>query len=257
VDAGATLSFAGDLLKSFALFDRLPPEIASRLLRGHGYRLLSPGTILLAQGEKASELFCVVSGLVKLVIRGGRQKERIIDIVGPGQCFCMASLFLELPSPVTAVVLEPGQALSLKREAVTEAAAAHPPLAIRLLGRVSWQLFQRIREAEIDTATSSAERVVRWLRSHLPAGNPTGSVVIVLHHTKKTTAQSLNVTPETFSRVLRHLRGLELIEVGRREIKVIDAARLADVPLNVFGARPCVVEGTVQDVRPEGGPPTW
>lgn len=238
MDVGATSSFAGDLLRSFALFERLPPEVAETLMGGHRYLLLASGATLVSQGDKVSELQCVISGLVKLVIRGGRQKERIIDLVGPGQCFCMASIFLDLPSPVTAVVLEPGRALALKREAVLDAAVAYPPLALRVLGRVSWQLFQKIRGAEADAASSSAERVVRWLLSHVPPGHWSRPAVIQLTHTKKTTAAALNVTPETFSRVLRHLRDMGLIEVRGREINVIDSGRLADVRLNVFGGRP-------------------
>ena len=45
----------------------------------------------------------------------GRQKERIIDLVGPGQCFCMASIFLaqaaEGGAPQVLKVMQLGKAV--------------------------------------------------------------------------------------------------------------------------------------------------
>jgi CRP-like cAMP-binding protein len=226
-------ALATDLLNSFPLFERLPAEIAERVTRDHGYRSLQPGAVVINQGDKATDFNCVLSGLVKLSVTGGRHKEHIVDFVGPGQAFCMASVFLELPCPVTARVLEAGRLLVLNRQAVMEAVAQYPPLALRLLGRLSFQLYQQIRAAETDAVSSSAERVIRWLVSHLEP--PANSRTIAFPVNKKTTAASLNVTPETLSRVLRALREMGLIEVGRKDITVLDADRLRAVRLQIFG----------------------
>lgn len=232
--ANGSSALAGDLLNAFPLFERLPAEVAERATRDHAYRSLQAGEIIIRQGDRAPDFNCILGGIVKLSISGGRQKERIIDLVGAGQCFCLASAFLELPCPVTATVLEPGRLLILNRPAVMEAVASCPPLALRLLGRLSFQLYQQIRAAEVDAASSSAERVVRWLLSHLES--PGGSTTIVFPVNKKTTAASLNVTPETLSRVLRALRDRGLIEVARQHITVLDAERLRAARLQIFGS---------------------
>ena len=223
-----------DLLQAITLFERLPPEVTNHVMRGHRYRSLEVGEVVVARGERAPYFNCILSGIVKLQVRGGRQKERIIGIVGPGECFCMASVFLDLPCPVTAVVLESGRLISLKRAAVIEAGTLYPPLLLRLLGRLSLQLYEQIRAAETDTASSSAERVTHWLLSRLASASDERT--IALHVSKKTVAGSLNVTPETFSRVLRHLREQGLIEVGTREIRVLDAEGLRALRPRVFGA---------------------
>ena len=227
-------ALASDLLNNFPLFERLPAEVAERVTRDHAYRSLQPGEIVIKQGDRASDFNGVLGGIVKLSVSGGRQKERIIDLIGAGQCFCMASAFLELPCPVTASVLEPGRLLVLNRQAVMEAVASYPPLALRLFGRLSFQLYQQIRAAEADAASSAAERVVRWLLSHLES--PGSSMTIDFPVNKKTTAASLNVTPETLSRVLRALRDLGLIEVARQHVTVLDVERLRAVRLRIFGS---------------------
>jgi len=234
VSTNGSSALASDLLNTFPLFERLPAEVAERVTRDHAYRSLQPGEVVIKQGDKASDFNCVLGGIVKLSVSSGRHKERIIDLIGVGQCFCMASAFLELPCPVTARVLEAGRLLVLNRQSVTEAVAAYPPLALRLLGRLSFQLYQQIRAAETDAASSAAERVVRWLLSHLEA--PGSSMTIAFPVNKKTTAASLNVTPETLSRVLRALRDLGLIEVARQHVTVLDVERLHAVRLRIFGS---------------------
>jgi len=231
--ADGSAALAIDLLNSFPLFEGLPAEIAERVTRDHAYWSLQPGAVVIRQGDKAADFNCVLSGLVKLSVTGGRQKERIIELVGPGQSFCMASVFLDLPCPVMARVLEPGRLLVLNRQAVMEAVVQYPPLALRLIGRLSYQLHQQIRAAEFDATSSSAERVIRWLVSHLDL--PASNLPIPFPVNKKTTAASLNVTPETFSRVLRALRETGLIEIDRTHITVLDADRLRAARLQIFG----------------------
>ena len=130
-------SLAGDAvpaaraIQSFALFEKLPPGVVPRLLRGHGARSFERGEIVMAQGARSPELNCVLDGQIKLTVRCGRQKERIIDIVGAGKCFCLASLFLDLPWPVTAIALEPTRILTLQRQAVIQAAGSSPPMPTR------------------------------------------------------------------------------------------------------------------------------
>jgi len=227
-------SAIGDLLDGVALFERLPPEIADRVAVGHTYRSIAAGESLISQGDKLPYFNCVLGGLVKLYVRGGRQKQRIIDLVGPGHTFCMASVFLALPCPVGAVVLEPGRLLALRRDSVIAAATQHPPLALRLLGRLSYQLHEQIRATETDATTCAAKRVVSWLLSRIASAD--GEATVVLELSKKTVAGSLNVTPETFSRVLRHLRQAGLIEVAGRNIRVPDPARLKAARPHIFGA---------------------
>jgi len=248
--SGASDSSAAvaDLLESFPVFERLPPEVSRRLARGHEYRSMSPGDTVATRGTRVAFLYCVLSGLVKLSVSGGRQKERIIDLVGPGQTFCMASLFLDLPCPLSAVVLEPGRLLLLRRGSVLDAVQSSPVLSLRMLGKLSWKLYQRVQQAETDSVTSSAERVIHWLLSRL--GSTADDSQLTLDISKKTLAASLNVTPETLSRVLRHLRDTGVIDVHRREIVVRDPRRLRHLRPKVFAASPadaalCLLESEV------------
>jgi CRP-like cAMP-binding protein len=53
-------------------------------------------------------------------------------------------------------------------------------------------------------------------------------VTVSLPATKATIASRLSLTPEYFSRVLHELSSAGLIEVDRRDVRIPDAARLAE-----------------------------
>ena len=57
-----------------------------------------------------------------------------------------------------------------------------------------------------------------------------GEVTVSLPVSKATLASRLSLTPEYFSRVLRELEEARLIEVDKRDIRILDAARLATYP---------------------------
>jgi CRP-like cAMP-binding protein len=52
------------------------------------------------------------------------------------------------------------------------------------------------------------------------------SITVSLPVTKATIASRLSLTPEYFSKVLRELEEAHLIEIDKRDIRIIDAQRL-------------------------------
>jgi CRP-like cAMP-binding protein len=61
----------------------------------------------------------------------------------------------------------------------------------------------------------------------LEDGRDQGVVTVALPVIKATIASRLSLTPEYFSRVLHQLESEGLIEIKRREIRLLDARRLA------------------------------
>ena len=94
-------------------------------------------------------------------------------------------------------------------------------------------------ECRVDSIVRHPELVAKWVEAGLYAvllGLEGASDATLQSVNKKTTAASLSVAPETLSRVLRALRQMGLIEVGRQHIKVLDAEGLRAVRLKIFGS---------------------
>jgi CRP-like cAMP-binding protein len=178
------------------------------------------------------DVHCVLDGMVKLLVRSGRRKERIFELVGAGQTFGEGLVFLDQPSPGRAVAIDAGQLLVVPGRLLVGTIETSPGFAVRMLRRVSQRIGRLLAELESDTAHSAAQRIVRWLAAQ--AGAETGETVVRLDVSKATLAALLNTTPETFSRVLQHLRRQGIVRVDRQNIIVLDPVRLRSLHPCVF-----------------------
>ena len=88
-----------------------------------------------------------------------------------------------------------------------------------------------IWDVEASSLRGGLQRVAAYLDAHVELGEEDVPRVR-LPTTKTVIASHLGVTKETFSRLLRELAQLGLIEVARREITLLDRARLGDIARN-------------------------
>lgn len=219
------------LLKQFWLFDGLAGPDVERIARVASFRSVERGDVIFDYNDVARSVYCVLSGLVKLMVRTGRRKERIFELVEAGQSFGEGVAFVGQPTRGRAVAVQEGRLLTIPSRALVEMLGSSPALALRLVYKVSQRVSRLLAELESDAAQSSSQRIVSWLVAQLR--KQPGETRIHLDISKATLAASLNTTPETFSRVLRHLRESGVIRVEGRDIVVCDPSRLKSL-------RPCL-----------------
>lgn len=224
------------LLKQFWLFAGLSDQDLARIARVASFRSMERDENLIDYGGSNRSVYCVLGGMVKLLIQTERRKERIVELVGAGQTFGEGLVFLDRPSPSRAVAVDDGRLLVVPGGTLIAMLDGSPALARRWLRRVSQRACHLLVELQADAGQSAAQRIVSWLLAQL--GGQPGETRIRLHVGKATLAASLNTTPETLSRVLKHLRQRQIVRVEGREIVVPDPARLCDIDLRFFGTNP-------------------
>jgi len=106
-----------ELFKELARRDR---RIATRTRQVHAPR----GELLFHRGEEAKGLHVVVFGQVKLGFISARGDEKVVDIIGAGQSFGEAVMFMESKHVVTAQALVPSLVLYIPRDTVFEELSA-------------------------------------------------------------------------------------------------------------------------------------
>jgi CRP-like cAMP-binding protein len=233
--AGVQNDVVESLLRQFGLFGGLSPSDLTCLARATAFRSVERGEVVIDYGDSVSHVYCVLSGMVKLIVRSGRRKERIFELAGSGSTFGEGLVFSDQPSPGRAVAIDDGRLLTVPNHALAELLERSPGFALRMLRRVSQRIGRLLAELESDTAQSSAQRIVGWLLAQI---DPTlAEPRIRLEVSKATLAALLNTTPETFSRVLQYLRHQGVVRVGRREIVVLSPARLRLMKPCVFCSR--------------------
>jgi CRP-like cAMP-binding protein len=101
-----------------------------------------------------------------------------------------------------------------------------------MLAGISRRLHGLVHDVEAYALHSGVQRVIGFLlRDQVAEDCVSGEVLTVsLPVSKATVASRLSLTPEYFSRVLHELESAHLIEVDKRDIRILDAQRLARYP---------------------------
>ncbi len=214
-------------LNSLPLFRELDSEEINRLAAGTREVRVQRGDILFQKGDPCLGFHVVVFGQIKLVFITPDGDEKVIEIMGPGQSFGEAVLFLEKPYPVTSQALADSLLLHVAREAVFEEIERDARFARRVIAGLSRRLHQLISDVEAYSLRSAAQRVIGYLlRPDHDHDDDLSGTTVTLPASKTVIASRLNITPEHFSRVLHDLTASQLLQVDGRIVHILDVERL-------------------------------
>jgi CRP-like cAMP-binding protein len=160
-------------------------------------------------------------GLVKLSLAAG--SEKILRLVGPGETFGEAVLFLEQPLPVDATALSDTMLVVLPRAPLLELIERDPAFARGLLASLCQRLHALVGDFEASTAHGARERLAAYLDSLAEPGAERAR----LPAAKSVIAARLGMAKETLSRTLRQLSDEGLIAVSGSVVTLRDRPRLA------------------------------
>ena len=207
------------------MFRQVPRQGLAELMRQAHSQELRRGEIVVQPGERLPGLMAVVYGLVKLSLRGEHGEERILRLVGPGDTFGEARLFLDHPVPVQAVALTDSLLAIIPAEPLLRLIETDSRFTRAMLASMSQRLNALVADFEALTLHGARERVASYLDSLAEPGS--GSVAVVLPAPKNVIASRLGVAKETLSRILHELAQQGLIAVKRREVTLLDRPALA------------------------------
>jgi len=208
------------------LFQQLHESEITHLVVGTREIRLGKGQILFQKGALLDGFYVAVHGQIKLAFSSPQGNEKVVSIIGPGQSFGEAIMFMERPSPVLAQALEDSSLLYILKKNLFAAIDRDSALARRMLAGLSIRLHGLVEDVENYSLRSSTQRLIGLLLQ-LAGTAPSNTVELRLPANKQVIASRLNLTPETLSRVLHNLSESGLITVKGRHILVHDVVRLS------------------------------
>ncbi len=217
------------LLSNQPLFRHISPFELEGLKKEVVKIELDKGLSLFQKGDTADGCFILVYGLVKLAIPSPSGADKIIELIRPGQCFGEAMLFLDEAYPFYAQALEACLLIRLPKNALFKVLDQSPSVARQMMTGLSYRLLGFIRSVERQSSHNAMQRVVDYL---VQLAHSQDSSDIRLDLKKNVVASLLNLTPETFSRMLHHLSELGLITVSASRIHIYSLDSLRDYPGN-------------------------
>jgi CRP-like cAMP-binding protein len=190
---------------------------------------LGAGSALLRRGDAVQRVVHLKQGRVLLgVMHDGHMAHQLGAVEGP--CWLEpAAALLGLPHAVDAVA---ETSVELRYVPVPQLLAEVQGLSAAaqdLLMDLARSQRQQTEMAVSRLAKDADARCAEWLLRHAEPINLTGGLVVKLTERKRTIAAQLGIAPETFSRVLRHLRDRQLISGRGRVLGLPNPQALRDL----------------------------
>lgn len=206
------------LLSNQPLFKHISPFELDSLKKEVVKLKVDKNFTLFQKNDEADACYILVYGLIKLAIPNDNGNDKIIELIRPGQSIGEAMIFLDEVYPFYAEALENSLLLKVPKKALFKLLEQSPAIAKQMMAGLSYRVLGFIRNIERQTSHSALQRVIDYL---LQTSKYQGSNEIQLELKKNVVASLLNLTPETFSRMLHHLSEMRLIEVSSSHIRIM------------------------------------
>lgn len=214
------------ILANVPLFREMSPDEIERIAQGTRELHLARGDMLFQRGTPSTGFYVVVYGQVKLALSSPQGVEKVVELFGPGQSFGEAVMFMGKPYPVYAQTLADSLLLHISKAVVFDGLDSDPTFCRKMLAGLSIRLHRMIHYVESFSLRSSEQRVIGYLLQDLEEIKKDQDVHIALPANKNVIASNLNITPETFSRILHSLADKGLIKVKGKDVCIKDVAKL-------------------------------
>ncbi len=172
---------------------------------------LQEGQFLFCQGDPADRFYLVLAGRMRLFRLSPDGAEKVIEIVGPGETFAEALMFLDAPRyPVCAGALGQVELIGIDAADFAQMLRGSIDTCFILLGKLSQRLRGLLREIDNLTLHTATSRLARYL------------LALNLEARKGVIASRLSIKPETFSRIEKELTKQGVIAVKGQRVTFLD-----------------------------------
>lgn len=180
------------------------------------------GAVLLRRGQVANKALHLKSGRVAFgVIEAGVLVHQLGVVEGPFWLEAAAAM-LGLPHAVDALAESPVRVQAMPLSQFKSQLKNLPAPVLTLMLDLAKAQRQQTEVAVSRLAKDADARFAEWLLRHAEPGDAQGSLAVILRDRKRLIAAQLGIAPETFSRVLKHLRDRKLISGGGRVLNLLD-----------------------------------
>jgi CRP/FNR family transcriptional regulator, dissimilatory nitrate respiration regulator len=214
-------------IANLPLFKELAREEIDRIAAGTREQHAARGEVLFHKGDPCEGFHMVIYGHVKLAFMSAAGDEKVVELIGPGQSFGEALMFMEKPYVVYAQALADTLLLHIAKAVVFEEIEREPVFARKMIAGLSRRMHGLVSDLESYSLHSGTQRVIGYLLLAEPEGETAAlPAQLKLPTSKSIIASRLNLTPEHFSRILHELTEAGLITVNGRTVTIPDLERL-------------------------------
>ncbi len=174
------------------------------LLKAARLRVFDRGATIFLQGERASAIYIVAEGWVKLYRIAPNGAEAVVGVFTKGRSFGEAVAFRSDVYPVAAEAVTDCKVIRIEADAYLRQIRENPEFAVSVLSATFMHLQSLVGQIEALKAQTGAQRVAEFLLEL--SSCVTGECVVVMPYDKVLIAGRLGMKPESLSRAFGKLR---------------------------------------------------
>lgn len=209
----------------FAGLDDSQLEMASR---SAGVIELYEQERLFDAGQEAKYFYLVRQGRIQLYLTSPDGMEKTIHLVGPGETFAEAIMFMDSAVyPINASAVQNSELIAFPNKVFREILTDSVDTCFRMMADMSAWLKKQLNEIDALTLQNATLRFTNYLLHNVPTGTE-GTTKITLEAAKHVIASRLSIQPESFSRILRNMQRAGLIQIQGNDVVIKDIQALRD-----------------------------
>lgn len=195
------------------------------LLKSARVRSFDRGATLFLQGERATAIYVVLDGWVKLYRIAPNGAEAVVGVFTKGRSFGEAVAFSHATYPVAAEAVTDCRVVRIEADAYLRQIRENPEFATSVLSATFVHLQSLVAQVEALKAQTGAQRLAEFLLELSTC--VTGPCEVVLPYDKVLIAGRLGMKPESLSRAFAKLRDYG-VAVRQNHASIADIKSLRD-----------------------------
>ena len=202
-----------------------PENVARTVLDSARLRSFSRGETIFLQGERATAIYIVAEGWVKLYRIAPSGAEAVVGVFTKGSSFGEAVAFRHDTYPVAAEAVTDCALIRIEADAFLRQIRENPEVAISILSATFAHLHSLVAQVDALKAQTGAQRVAEFLLELAPC--PDGACEVTLPYDKVLIAGRLGMKPESLSRAFARLKD-QGVTIKQNTAHIDDLSTLRD-----------------------------
>lgn len=211
-------------LRTLPFLTGIPAQAVEEIVAVSQIRRFEDGQRVFSQGDLVPGVYALVKGSLKVFRTDGRGHVQVLEFLRPGQCIGEVPVFDGAPIASSAEAHGETEVWLIPAEPLRRIAHCTPEVAEALIGHFAAKVRHLVHLVDALSLHSVPERVAQLLiEAH--EKNPARHLV-EFQETQEDLAQCIGASREAFSRALRLLMDLGLIQSTFPVVRIVDLPKL-------------------------------
>ncbi len=181
---------------------------------------LTKNDLIFREGDKSQYIFWLLKGEIHMYNSGAEGKEFLQMKVQEGQCFGEAAFILDLPYPISAMVMSQNcELVRQKRENFEKMIRLHPEIMMNFTQEVAKKVYEKTVKLK-ELVYGNPEEKLMAVLEHFKVENGNTNKEVLVPFTRRELANTTGLCVETVIRTVKKLEKKQKLKIINRKIHI-------------------------------------